>query len=127
VNPDDVRYTGAAYRGSNLFGSGYDDITTLGFGLGVLQSGDVDRWDFMSSEGRFAAPFKLLHGVARHMISLDESYELHRASLEILATLAGYYVAIAADCNLPRAPVEARWTKFCGTGAWRPQRRRGTN
>jgi hypothetical protein len=120
VNPDDVRYTGAAYMGSNLFGSGYKGITTLGFDLGVLQSGDVDRWDFMSSEGRFAAQSKLLHRMARRLIPLDESYELHRASLEVLATLAGYYVAIAADCNLPTAPIEAALDKILRDGSVAP-------
>jgi hypothetical protein len=58
--------------------------------------------------------------MARHLIPLDESYELHRASLEVLATLAGYYVAIAADCNLPTAPIEAALDKILRDGSVAP-------
>jgi hypothetical protein len=118
VNPDDVRYTGAAYSGSNLFGSGYNGIRTLGLDLGVLDAGEIKRArDSALGGDLFTGQVMLLHAIARHLIPLEES---RGASLGVLATLAGYYIAVASDCNLPTAPIEAALDKILRDGSVAP-------
>jgi hypothetical protein len=115
ISPNVVDYTGHAYTGHNLFGT-FEGIVQLDRALGVMTVAEHDQVRWMQQHGDLLGSQKLfLHAMEGHLMPLDAP-----APLGALATLAGYYIAIASDCELPTAPIEAALDKMLLGGGVAP-------
>jgi hypothetical protein len=116
ASPNDVYYTRHAYTGHNLFGN-FEGIQKLDLALDVLTVPEHSQIRDMQQHGDLLGGQKLLlRGIASHLIPL----RAEGAPLGALATLAGYYIAIASDCELPTAPIEAALDKILLGGGIAP-------
>jgi hypothetical protein len=108
-----------AYVGKNLFGN-YEGILELDRALDVLSVEEHAQTRLMRAHGDLlGAQRLLLRGIARGLghIWLTGTQE---APLGTLAVLAGYYIALAGDCELPTAPIEAAFDKSLQGGEIAP-------
>jgi hypothetical protein len=117
--PNHVAVTAHAYTGNNLFGS-YEGIQKLGLALDVLTVQELDNIRVMQQHGDLLGSQRiLLHGISRGLGNISLS-GTQPPSLGTFAVLAGYYIALAGDCGLPTAPIEASLDKILQGGSVAP-------